>query len=86
MNPLYEWDEAKRQANLDKHQLDFEDLRRFAWESAITHRSDRFDEPRWIAFGIFESRLHAVVFTLRGEAKRIISFRPARTSEVRRHG
>jgi len=86
MNDLYEWDEAKRRINLDQHALDFEDVRQFGWNTAIIKSSDRGGESRWIAYGYFEDRLHAVVYTWRGDVKRIISFRPARISEVQRHG
>lgn len=85
MNSGYEWDEAKRQLNLRKHEIDFKDVHRFDWDAAIIEQSDRGGETRWIAYGYFESRLHAVVFTLRGDVKRIISFRGARLSEVQRH-
>ena len=85
MNTGYEWDEAKRQINLGQHQLDFEDVHRFGWDDAIIKSSDRGGESRWIAYGYFEDRMHAVVYTWRGDVKRIISFRPARISEVQRH-
>ncbi len=86
MNSGYEWDEAKRQINLDQHALDFEDVHRFGWDTAVIRSSDRSGESRWIAYAYFESRLHAVVYTWRGDVKRIISFRPTRLSEVQRHG
>ncbi len=86
MNPQYEWDESKRLINLGQHKLDFEDVHQFGWDRAIIKSSDRGDESRWIAYGYFEDRLHAVVYTWRGDIKRIISFRPARISEVQRHG
>ena len=86
MNIPYERDESKRRINLDQHALDFEDVGRFGWDTAIIESSDHGGECRWIAYGYFEDRLHSVVYTWRGDVKRIISFRPARTSEVQRHG
>ena len=86
MNIEYEWDEAERLINLDQHQLDFEHVRRFGWDDAIIRSSDRGGESRWIAYGYFEDRPHAVVYTWRGDVKRIISLRPARISEVQRNG
>ena len=35
MNSGYEWDETRRQANLAKHGLDFETVRRFGWDTAL---------------------------------------------------
>ena len=85
MDGPYEWDENKREYNIRKHELDFADVHRFGWETAITQQSDRGGETRWIAYGYFESGLHAVVYTMRGDVKRIISFRPAGPKEVQRY-
>ena len=86
MDSGYEWDEAKRQINLDQHVLEIEGVHRFGWDTAVIRSSDRGGESPWIAYGYFESRLRAVVYTWQGDVKRIISFRPARISEVQRHG
>ena len=86
MNPQYEWDETKRRINLDQHKLDFKDMHQFEWDAAIVQPSDRYSEPRWIAYGYFDADLHAVVFTLRGDVKRINSFRRARPREVAKYG
>jgi uncharacterized DUF497 family protein len=37
----YEWDEHKRRTNLEKHRLDFDDVHRFEWETAVTFVDDR---------------------------------------------
>lgn len=90
MNLQYEWDEDKRRETLDGRELDFADIEsHFEWDRAIIVPSDRYGEPRWVAYGYFGVRLHAVVYTLRGEAseiRRIISFRPASQREVNRYG
>ncbi len=86
MNVRYEWDEAKRLINLDQHQLDFEDVHLFGWDEAIVEPSNRHGESRWVAYGDFDDELHAVVFTMRGDVTRIISFRRARPREVARYG
>jgi uncharacterized DUF497 family protein len=79
----FEWDEAKRQANLEKHGLDFRDALEFKWESAYVVVDDRFDyrEERRIALGTFRGRLHVVVHTNRGNITRLISFRKANARE-----
>lgn len=79
----YEWDEAKREANRDKHGVDFEAAFGFDWGLAIIDRDGRFAyrEPRFIALGPIHGRLYALVFTPREDATRIISFRKANRRE-----
>ena len=90
MNIRYEWDEDKRRKILDERELDFADIETlFEWDTAIIVPSDRHGEPRWVAYGYFNARLHVVVYTRRGEAgeiRRIISFRPASQKEVNQYG
>ena len=86
MNDQYEWDEAKRRINYGKHRLDFANVRHFNWDNAIIERSDRHGEVRFVAYGSFGSRMCVVVFTWRGDRKRIISFRPASQKETNEYG
>jgi uncharacterized DUF497 family protein len=83
----FEWDEAKRSANLAKHDLDFEDLEAFDWLGSIRRIDARKDygEKRFIALGHFRERVHSVSFTMRGEKYRIISFRKANERETKRY-
>ena len=82
MNDEYEWDEAKRSINYSKHRLDFADVRHFDWDDAVIETSDRHGEARFVAYGYMRDRMYVVVFTWRGDTKRIISFRPASQKEV----
>jgi uncharacterized DUF497 family protein len=79
----YEWDENKRVANLAKHGVDFIDAKNFDWSSAIETIDDRFNyiEDRWIALGFIGSRLHVIIYTMRGENVRLISLRMANKRE-----
>ncbi len=79
----YDWDEAKRDANLAKHGVDFADAEDFEWERAIEVPDDRRDygEPRWIALGPIRARLHVLIYTRRGRRVRIISLRRANIRE-----
>ena len=88
MARTFEWDERKRRANLEKHGLDFDDVRRFEWETAVTFVDDRRDygEARYRAYGYLDGRVCAVAFTVRGETVRVISLRRTRPRETRRHG
>ncbi len=83
----FEWDEAKRKANLAKHGLDFEDVGEFDWKGAIRWLDDRNDygEQRFSALGEFRGRVHNASFTIRGGIYRIISFRKANRRELKRY-
>lgn len=83
---IYEWDEAKREANLDKHGLDFMDAD-LVLESdyAFIVDSPRQGEFRRQAFAyVFEVLAVLSVAFIPGEqCCRIISFRPAKREERR---
>jgi len=78
------WDEAKRQANLDKHGLDFVDAV-MVLESPyrLDVASVRSSEQRIQSFAyVFEVlAVLTVVHTAREDALRIVSFRPASEEE-----
>ena len=81
----FEWDEAKRAANLAKHGADFPLAEQFDFESARIGRDERHDygEERFRALGLVGARLHMLIFTVRGETVRVISLRQANTREIR---
>ena len=56
----FEWDEAKRRANLAKHGVDFADAAEFDWNGAYFGIDDSVDyrEERSFALGWFKNRLH----------------------------
>ena len=81
----YEWDRGKRTTNLAKHGVDFADIEHFEWESALTVPQIRFGERRYVAVGNVAGRLHVVVYSRRGENRRIISFRKANRREEQRY-
>ena len=82
---MYEWDELKRVTNLAKHSVDFSSMDAFEWESAIQRLDDSCPEPRFVAVGYIDDRLHVVVFTERGDRIRLVSLRRATASERRRY-
>jgi uncharacterized DUF497 family protein len=72
---MYEWDEAKRRGNIAKHRVDFALIVEI-FEGAHAEGKDiRFSgpEPRHIALGEFEGKDYIVIFTWRGDTRRIIS-------------
>ena len=81
----YEWDEAKRQINLEIRGIDFEEIERFQWETSLKEEQIRYGERRTLALGYIDNRLHVVVYTARGGNTRIISMRKASPREMRRY-
>lgn len=83
----YEWDENKRDANIAKHGVDFTEVEGFDWSSAFIEPDARknYGEPRHIALGPINGRLHVMVFTTRSSAIRIIGLRKANPREVKRY-
>jgi uncharacterized DUF497 family protein len=81
----FEWDEAKNEANLAKHGFDFVDAVGI-WSGSVI---DPFNvrevggEERRLALGIIgeDERIVAVVYTWRGNVRRLISARRGRRHE-----
>ncbi|MDZ4877164.1 MAG: hypothetical protein CLLPBCKN_006599 [Chroococcidiopsis cubana SAG 39.79] len=81
----YEWDEAKRLANLRKHGIDFLDIPDVFDGDTLTVEDDRYSygEQRFITLGLLQGRVIAVVHTERQDCTRIISARKATKYERR---
>jgi uncharacterized DUF497 family protein len=80
----FEWDEAKRQANLAKHSFDFLRARvLFDGRPVVTTVSRYPDEQRFLTTGEIAGRFYTVVWTRRGDSIRLISARRARDAEAR---
>ena len=79
----FERDEAKRQITLKERGLDFADLERFDWETAMVSKDFRHDygETRTIAFGCIDDRLLCLAYTMSPHALRVISLRKANSRE-----
>ncbi|MGO8740632.1 BrnT family toxin [Rhodoblastus sp.] len=81
---MFEWDDNKRQANLDKHKLDFVDaVLLFDGRPTITAPSSHPVEARFVTTALIHGKFYSLVWTWRGKARRIISFRRARNGEER---
>ena len=85
---MYEWDEAKRAANLHKHRLDFW-IAHLVYESKekITYRLENKREERSLDIALVELKgaILALVYTMRNGKVRFISFRYASRGERRRY-
>jgi uncharacterized protein len=81
---MFEWDEEKRQRNIEKHNLDFLDAGLlFDGRPVITGTSDNVAETRFVTVGKIGPKFYTVIWTWRAMARRIISFRRARDVEER---
>jgi uncharacterized DUF497 family protein len=86
---VYEWDESKREANLKKHRLDFRDA---YWvydhPGKVTYRIERRTEVRFQDIALVEvaGSILSLVYTMRGQNVRVISFRFASRRERRIYG
>ncbi len=79
----FEWDPAKNEANLAKHGIDFRDAVKI-FEAPVLEKVDtrrEYGETRILSFGLYEDVELAVVYTMRGRNRRIISARRASDSE-----
>jgi uncharacterized DUF497 family protein len=81
---IYEWDEAKRQINIDKHSIDFLDAD-LVFESStkitvdVSRSSDR--EIRYADFAEVKGYVLKLVYTVRSKAVRCVSLRVASRKE-----
>jgi uncharacterized DUF497 family protein len=78
---LFEWDETKRQANLAKHYIDFQDAIRVFDGPVFERTNSRRGEASIIAIGSVEGIEIVVVYVMRGKRRRIISARRAHRHE-----
>lgn len=82
----FEWDEAKRLANLAKHALDFRDAPLVLDDAhLVAPARPGAEEPRWLMIGRLEGRHVCIVVTRRADAIRVISMRRARDDERERY-
>ena len=79
------FDPKKNADNIRDRQLPFDDVAKLNWSSAVIVEDVRhsYGERRFRVLGYIEDRLYAVVFTPRGDAVHVISFRKANSREVK---
>lgn len=84
----FEWDEAKRLVNLEKHGIDFIDAPELFTGGMVIALDRRIDygEARFIGFGVLKQRVMAVVFSRRKpNLIPIISLRKANRREQKQY-
>jgi uncharacterized DUF497 family protein len=81
----FEWDDAKRRLNLAKHGVDFRRAVQIFNGKVLEMADDRRDygESRIRCLGEIGGRVYSVVYTWRGENRRIISAWKANVREQR---
>lgn len=85
---IFEWDETKNRANIQKHGLDLADAEEMFRGVLVVDPDTREDygEKRWVGLGTIGGRTAYVVFTERGpETIRIISLRKASHRECKEY-
>ena len=82
-----DYDEEKRQSTLTNRGLDFARAREVFDGTEFTWEDDRFDYPevRHNTFGMLDSRLVSITWTIRRGKRRIISMRKANDREQARY-
>jgi uncharacterized DUF497 family protein len=83
---LFQWDEAKRLSNIEKHGTDFLRAQRMLdGRPRIDIESPRQGEHRFLSIALLDGQLSAMAWTFREETIRIISVRRARRGEERQY-
>ena len=79
----FEFDEAKSQANLQKHGINFIDAQNLWSDPGLLEIPAKTeDEPRYLMIGLIQEKHWSAVITYRGSKIRLISVRRSRTEEV----
>lgn len=84
-----EFDEEKSAECLRKRGFDFQFAQQiFDDPDGVEYESTARDygEIRWVRIGLIDGRLYTVIWTLRGNKRRIISARPSERKERKRYG
>lgn len=83
---MFEWDDVKRQRVLAERRLDFADASALFEFVTFTLADDRRDygEDRWLTYGRLRGDIVQLVWTWRGERRRVISMRKCHGREAER--
>ena len=83
---IFEWDEAKRLINIERHGLDFAvAVALFDGRPLLTFPGAFREEVRFMSVGILNDTFVTAVWTRRESAIRLISVRRSRHGEIRDH-
>ena len=81
------FDSSKDAANIAKHGVSLAEAEGIEWDTLWAFEDERRDygETRMVGYAYIGLRLYCVVFTDRGDERRIISLRKANSREVKRY-
>ena len=81
------FDSKKNLYNIAQHGLDFKDVSQLEWNTAVTKVDNRFNygEERFITYAMIGKCLHCLIWTMRDDDIRPISFRKANIKERKRY-
>lgn len=79
----FEWDDNKNLSNIEKHGIDFQDVKSAFMYPILTKKDERFDygEDRLISIGKIVNFCIVIVWTKRNNTIRLISARLANKRE-----
>jgi uncharacterized protein len=82
---MFTWHALKRQENLDKHGIDFDDAQFIFAGYTVTAEDSReaYGEPRLLTLGLLHGVVVSITHTPRGDDDHIISIRKATKYESR---
>ena len=83
-----EFDPRKDITNMEKHGVSLRTAKSLEWELLLAEQDTRYeeyDEIRMIGYAPIEYRVFCVVYTERGDMRRIISLRKANKREVKKY-
>lgn len=81
------FDPAKNDRNVRLRRPSFEQVKSFAFDSALFDIDERkeYPETRYVALGLLGDRVHVLCFAETPDGIRVISFRKANSREVKRY-
>ena len=83
---MFEWDEQKRLWTIKERGLDFIDAAAaFDGRSALHFRAKDGGEERFVTIAVIENKCFTVIWTWRGDARRIVSFRRSQDGEEKKY-
>lgn len=81
------FDPNKDLSNQQKHGVSLAQAEHLEWELlwALQDARQDYGETRWIGYAPIGNRVYCVVYTDRGDSRRIVSLRKANQREVKRY-
>ncbi len=81
------YDTNKNAINIEKHGISFGNARLLEWDLLLVEQDRRhnYDEIRMFGYAPIGTRVYCIVYTDRGNTRRIISLRKANRREVKRY-